>query len=391
MLNKLDKTCSIDRRGMTLVELLIVIAVIVTVSAIILPSLKESLKDQKITQASRQIQGMIESCKAQALASGRPVGISLERLSAESLEGIATSIQIVRMEELPPYTGDFQECGAYLSTTVVAGPYDRFFDMALINARDAAGLNNIVSVGDSISFGDSGSRYHITGIESLNWTPPGGTIQEPYYKVYFRNGYSGNPYVQLLPVSSANSSRKVPFKIFRRPVRNELAVLQLPRGVCIDLSCSGYALSMGSSGLSGAEFSAKYLSGQLAPPLREYGSVSILFSPNGEVCRVTSGVGNFGRTDIPINDVYLMLGRVDRVSPQNELEPYDASGNKNVQSDALTGNLMSGESLWIKINRSNGRVTTANVDGIGGPVTNLTQRLRESRVTASLGLTRGAK
>lgn len=376
-------------RGVTLVELLIVIAVIVTVSAVILPSIKESLRDQKIKQASRQLAGMIESCKAEALASGRLVGIALERLNPESLEGISTSIQVVRLEELPPYMGDFQECGAYLAAVPISAS-DSFYASAYINANEAGGLRSLVSPGDAISFGDGGYRFLINDTVTVDWTAPGATIPERYHRIVFSN-LTTSPFAPLLPANSANRDKKVPFKIYRKPVRNELTVLQLPKGVCVDLSCSGYGLSLGSSGTSGIEFSAKHLSGQANPSIRDYGPVSILFSPTGEVCRVTSGAGNQTRSEVPISDVYLLVGKTDRVSPINELEPYDTNGNKNEQANALIGNLMTSESLWIKINRANGRVSSASVDGIGIMGGGLTQRLSESRLSAAIGINGGGR
>lgn len=376
--------------GMTLVELLIVIAIIVTVSAAILPTLKDSLKDQKIKQASRMLIGMIESCKAEALASGKTVGISFERLNSDSLEGISTSIQVVRLEEMPPYSGDFQEAGGYLEATAVSGTSDSVFTSALISQREAGSLLSIVAVGDSIVFGDSSVRFPITRIEAVTIPPPGGSVPEPFFRVHFRNNTNVSSYVamlpdvRLLPVTGLNTNAKVPFKIFRRPVRNELAVLQLPKGICIDLSCSG---------LDGIEFSAKAISSQpINPPLRDYGPVSIMFSPSGEVHRYTVGAGGLVRSYVTDGDIYLLLGKIDRVSPVNELEPVDlAAGTVNNQASALVGNLMTSESLWIKVSRANGRVSSASVDGVSSTTTGLAQRLAESRTTVRLGFTNGSR
>lgn len=371
------------KRGMTLVELLIVIAVIVTVSAILLPSIKDALKDQKIKQASRQLVGLIESCKAEALATGRPVGISIERLNIDSQEGMATSIQISKLEQLPPYSGDFQEAGAYFGATAVSGTLDQVFTTAYIPVREAAALGVLASVGDSITFGDQKQRFLITNIVASNWTPPDGSPPEPHFAVSFRNQTNFPPYTTLLPVTGVNSAVKVPFRIFRKPVRNELAVLQLPRGICIDLSCSG---------LSSTEFSTKAISGLTAPPLRDYGPVSILFSPSGEIERVSLGAQNLVRSDVPVTDIYLLLGKIDGVSPVNELEPYNlVTGTVDSQASALVGNLMSSESIWIKISRSTGRVNSAAVDGISSPVTSLAQRLAESRATVQSGLSEGGR
>ena len=378
---------SAARLGMTLVELLVVIAIIVSVSAVILPTLKESLKDQKITQASRQLTGLIDSSKAQAFATGRSVGISFERVGGDSFEQASSSIQVVRLEELPPYTGDFQDAGAYLRATS-GSP---IFSYALISQRDAAGLMNIASVGDSISFGDSDERFEITRIESVSEQLPGTITAQPVYRISFRNGSGNSPYPPLLFSDSVrgNSQIKIPFKLYRKPVRNELFVLQLPRNICIDLSCSGFANSSNAVGFSGIEFSAEAIASpyswqEFRQANGDFGPVTIMFAPNGDVYRVGTGVGvnNF---PWPVGDVYLLLGRLDRVS-ENRL----AGGVPSTDLNGVLGNLMTSESLWIKISRSGGRVTSTNLDGLGSATT-LAQRIFESRATARLGLSEGGR
>lgn len=368
-----------NRPGMTLVELLVVIAIIVGVSAVVLPTLKESLKDQKITQASRQLLGLIESCKAQAFATGRPVGISFERLGADGFEQASSSIQVVRLEELPPYTGDFQDSGAYLATNS-GSP---MFSHALISQRDAAGLMSIASVGDSISFGDFDERFVISAISSISFQIPGTIAPQLVYRITFRNGTGTGLYPPLLfnDAIRRNSEIKIPFRLYRKPVRNELFVLQLPKNICIDLSCSGFANSPGSLGFVGSEFSVE----AVASPdpwqsLSDFGPVAVMFAANGDIHRVATGAGLKGNSFIPAGDVYLLLGRLDRVS-----EDRLAGGIPTTDQNGVLANLMSSESLWIKISRSGGRVTSANVDGLG-TATTLSQRVFESRATARVGL-----
>ena len=376
------------RLGMTLVELLVVIAIIVSVSAVVLPTLKESLKDQKVTQASRQLLGLIESCKAQAFATGRPVGLSFERLGGDSFEQASSSIQIVRLEELPPYTGDFQDSGAYLATNS-GSP---MFSHALISQRDAAGLMNIASVGDSISFGDFDERFVISAISSIPFQLPGTIAPQLVYRITFRNGASTGayppPYPPLLFNDSnrRNSEIKVPFRLYRKPVRNELFVLQLPKNICIDLSCSGVANSPSSLGFAGSEFSVEAVANPDAwQGFNDFGPVVVMFAPNGDIYRVATGAGVKGNSFVPAGDVYLLLGRLDRVS-----EDRLAGGVPTTDLNGVLANLMSSESLWIKISRSGGRVTSASLDGLGTAST-LSERVFESRATARVGLSVGGR
>ena len=99
---------------MTLVELLIVMAVLTILATMALTTLKGLLKDQKVTQAARLAQQYIETAKIRAITSGRPVAVFLERVSlnGDSLNPgaprpenyMATRLSIG--EVFPPYIGD---------------------------------------------------------------------------------------------------------------------------------------------------------------------------------------------------------------------------------------------------------------------------------------------
>ena len=67
------------RPAFTLVELLIVMAIILLLAAVALPSVKALLHGQKVTQASRMVQAHIESARARAIAAGSHVAVILER------------------------------------------------------------------------------------------------------------------------------------------------------------------------------------------------------------------------------------------------------------------------------------------------------------------------
>jgi len=68
------------RRGVTLVELLVVVMILLTLTAIALPALSPSITDRKIREASRGVSTFLSVARARAIRLGRPVGVQLRRL-----------------------------------------------------------------------------------------------------------------------------------------------------------------------------------------------------------------------------------------------------------------------------------------------------------------------
>ena len=85
------------RRGVTLVELLIVMGVLTILATLSLTTVKGLLKDQKISQAGRLVEQYFESARIRALTNGRPVAVFLERVD---LTGDASGrLRIAQREE----------------------------------------------------------------------------------------------------------------------------------------------------------------------------------------------------------------------------------------------------------------------------------------------------
>jgi Tfp pilus assembly protein FimT len=76
----------IVRIGVTLVELLVVLAIATALAALILPSVKTLLTDRKSSQAAIVVKNYIEAARARALGKNRSVAVVLERLSARAAD-----------------------------------------------------------------------------------------------------------------------------------------------------------------------------------------------------------------------------------------------------------------------------------------------------------------
>ena len=88
--------------GMTLVELLVVLVIILLVAAATIPRLQPEMDRSRIREAARSIQLYLSSARNQAIATGRPCGVMIERLPAQN----GCSMSLTQVESPVPYGGD---------------------------------------------------------------------------------------------------------------------------------------------------------------------------------------------------------------------------------------------------------------------------------------------
>lgn len=80
------------RRAMTLVELLVVLAIVSALAALVLPAVKGMIADRKTSQTAIVVKNYLEGARARAIGKNRSVAVVLERLSGRAddsnLDGI---------------------------------------------------------------------------------------------------------------------------------------------------------------------------------------------------------------------------------------------------------------------------------------------------------------
>ena len=89
-------------RGLTLIELLTVVTLVIVIAAVAIPAVRILTRDIKIREAARDFQVFLADVQSEAKATGS-AGIWIERDPAAP----NTSLSVYRVTTPPPYSGDF--------------------------------------------------------------------------------------------------------------------------------------------------------------------------------------------------------------------------------------------------------------------------------------------
>lgn len=341
------------RRGMTLVELMIVIAVMAILIGAALPLMRTSLEDRKVREASRQVNTLFSLAKAKAAETQLPVGVKIE-------ERVLTIMQTP-----PPYAGDVVAAPCLLldqlqyvpGTGWAGGMSDGFAETAQFSVGNCGSLNGLVKVGDFIRFDAKGPYYRITGKRINTGTPTGSLYPLPVVpspvpadtpvgtvQLSFFLSDPTSPWTQpgAVPIASAaNSFQTTKFQIYRQPVKSSLRPLELPGNAIIDFANSGFGLT----GHVSNPANLNYLTT----------GAMIIFSPTGEVAGLTDTSG--GRRIAP-DVIHLLMGKAENSAVNSEFGPLALSAS-NATSVTFSKNLSDTSNLWISINPQTGQVNTA--------------------------------
>jgi prepilin-type N-terminal cleavage/methylation domain-containing protein len=336
------------RRGLTLVELLVVIGVIVILMAIAIPAMRFGMEDRQVREASRAINAYLVAAQSRAAEKNRPVGVWFERRDGSPGE----SFRMFVAEVPPPYIGDTSDARAAIQ------PNNQSSFLASFTDGQSSLLPYLVSVGDVIRFDHKGPYYPITAINGGVLTCGMFAPADPRRLV--------PPAVLSLP-----TPRPVPFKLLRKAQKTSIASLELPKTTSIDLNVSGLGLNSGTWIQRGGVVSFAPVPPPPAGPMPpDSNPIVIMFSPSGRIDHLSVR----GQIVVPTDTVHLLIGREDLVGEPNT--PNLGSDQVlDEATDALTN-------LWISIGAQTGSITTAEIAATD-PALALLQRVEESRKFAN--------
>lgn len=329
-----------SRKGLTLTELLVVVSIIVIVAGALVPLVQPVLKGRNTREAARQLSVMITGAQARAVASGRPVGIWLERAASEPTDAPDRWYAVYKVsyaEEPVPYSGDFYDSRIAVNQNA-ADPtvWEAFFLPDISCCQSAITL---VRPGDSIRLNQRGPRYPVIGMDQ--------------FKISFRV-----PPTTPAPFSPAryiNQPTGTPFEIFRQPRKSVAAPIELPNNTAIDLSVSGYS-TLGNP---------TQTSFRLASP--DY-DIAIMFSPDGGVDNIyyisdDPNVVTFAER--PASNVSILVGRSDKIGQDlNKVINVTADYQQNVDGPLGLASLEEKTNIWLTIAGHSGRTHSGPNAGI---------------------------
>ena len=240
------------RSGMTLIELLIAISILVIIAAILVPQLRFASADRNLREASRTVASLFAEASQRGINDGE-AGVVIERnpniLAADGTAYAGTSLFILRRS--PRYSGDGEDAVAErvrLSSEAFPATTDELdvhaSDVYIPVPFEQEDLG-LVQVDDQISFASQPNiRFVITAVEtdrdvvdnidklrlSLASASDFWTLED----------YIPNPEITEDP-NVADVSQQVigGFSIARRPRKLVSSRVDLPTGYLIDLRLSG--------------------------------------------------------------------------------------------------------------------------------------------------------
>ena len=361
-------------RGLTLMELLVVVAVMVILLGAALPLLKTGLAGRRTREVSRELGTYVELAKSASAETGREAGLILQ-VDTLPENGLRYVSQLFLAEIPRPYAGDMVGARA----VVHPDPSQNRFEITFsASASLTTTLPTALILGGEsfeIKFDYKGPTYQCQrdpDPSNLDFVVLLGSAPPP--PGFWNRGLDGvwgtanggatsngddddNGIVNDLREAGWPGSDDIavglPYQIFRRPQKSSSTPLQLSSGAVIDLSMSGFGLAEENI------FDRTMNSGVIS----EVESVAILFGPSGEMTRVlvnriqtdtnASPVTQtpITITNMPTDTLHLLIGGIDGVL-------LDDIANVNVGDDLET-NIENPDNLWVSIGHQAGRATTA--------------------------------
>lgn len=348
-----------SRRGVTLVELLVVVTLLSILLGIAATAARTGARGKKQREAARQVNAFFAGARTRAIELDRSVGVEIVNNRPNEPQA---GLTLFMVETPPPYSGDLTTAVCQMTekpSTALGGRTARLvFD---VTTTSLLLDDSFLQVNDVIFLGYGNQPYRVVQVDAvasglrpviiawdvdqpapLAWVSASGTLSPP---------------------------QTTPFTIYRKPQRNSISPLQIPTGVCIDLRFSGI-------GTQGAELQTA-LPGATGVLSEEY--PKIMFSPNGSVDALyVEDAANSTATDIvasrglPTGNINLLVGRYDQVISVTDwlaaATPASKSlGNLYVLAPPEDGsNLADPEAMWISINRITGHIATTNNAVVNG-------------------------
>jgi hypothetical protein len=402
---------------MTLIELLVVIVILTTVVAAAIPIMSPSNDDRRLREATRNLNTFITGAQARAIATGRPYGILLKRLSQDTNtnpnrdliptqdvhDDNGVCLEVFYVEEQPPFTGFSRTSCVCLSLNMSTGLVTiRFVTRGTAFPPNQDFLPpgwdadlfppNTIRPGDVLEVGDTkielsgtvqsqgrgeqgGGGFYPPGYgrrrgQNGPTEIPGRPINDTGQQINPRHDDDGNELGTVAPARQPYWTAPMPYKILRQGTITSDEPLQLPEGTAIDLRASGVGSEFFFHNPEPTDFTKRVHNSK---------PITIMFAPEGSVARVTFNMSptvfTTGTTtkfdESVVDNVFLLVGKRENV-PVPAVNATGATADKtlnrtdvnNATTDVARAELrtpinwLSGNSRWVVLGSQSGRIVT---------------------------------
>ncbi|MCE9545831.1 MAG: prepilin-type N-terminal cleavage/methylation domain-containing protein [Planctomycetia bacterium] len=315
-----------SHRGVTLLELLVVVFIITLLAAAATRVLRPLLENSQIREASQTITAVLNAARTEAIEKRREVGVMFRPLKGN----VNASMILVLVETPPPYGGDSQ--GSRIQFTVDPQPVVGSNPPAAVLTAafpQGDGWGSQVAIGDSLQLNYQGPTYQITAIDTSGANP--------------KFTVTSSSTTRWPPKTGAGEPGAA-FQFFRQPKQSSATPIQLPVGAVVDLLASGIG------------------DGSFSPTAAQ--PVMITFSTTGQVSKLY--YPGFSQGVAPQDSVFFLVGRPEAAGTSDNLKDL--------------------RSLWVNITCQSGLIGVNNnalVVGGNPNVTVLADRKSARRLAAT--------
>jgi prepilin-type N-terminal cleavage/methylation domain-containing protein len=283
-------------RGVTLVELLVVLAIISFLTAILIPRIRVINKDRGIRESARVVASAFAKVSSRAVDE-RVAGIVIERnpnfVDAAGVTFGATTMYVLRA--LPPYGGDEQFDPtlnqANSNGAVVESTSGSSMVVSIPIPLEHTSTSPLIQVNDYIRLNYSSVQYRITNVAIAS-----GKMQ---LSLSLGNGFAVLPAPNLTQPPDPG----LPFLIYRKPRKLESSRIDLPSGYVIDLRYSGPVSTRPPATNTGTVFN------QMNPD-----TIELMYDDHGAVERIyytEPGPPPARVSVIPLDTIYFFVADVE--------------------------------------------------------------------------------
>ena len=354
---------SVPRRGLTLIELLVTIVIMVTVLAGVLPLVSPNNNSRKLREASRQLNSLLAQAQAQAARDGRPVGVAFREFGTGNPNFSGMALEAYIVAEPAPFAGFSEhsrvEVTAPAATVYGSGAganggtlftdfYDGYpVDELTFTLADVATPDELPP--KMLRFGDVveiGSYQFMIVDDNSETTAPNKTNAAPLDPTLETTNVLHCVWINKLP-NQQYPQRAKTYRIRRQISKGSDSPLQFPRGIGIDLLASGV------QGLTAPNSLDDFNS--TTPPKQ----IDVMFDAKGALDSVFfNKIRNH-----TVEQVYLLMGLFENGN-NGAMDPNDYDFTPGGIADGVLAqrrtriNWLNPDSRWVSVNRA-GRIITA--------------------------------